>query len=93
MAKNGLVMPEDKRPNKKAWKGKDLRQIGLLGTIPMLMAAGPLIGFFGGKWLDSKLGTEPYLMIILLFMGFAASVKETVKILKQANQDNEDEEL
>ena len=86
-------MPFGKKPNDKAEKRSELRQVGLLGTIPMLMAAGPLIGYFGGSWLDGKLGTSPYLMIIFLGMGFAASVKETIKIIKQANRDNKDEEL
>lgn len=85
-------MPAPNEP-KKAKKRSELRQIGLLGAIPMLLATGPLIGFFGGRWLDDKLGTAPFLMIILMIMGFGASVKETVKIIKQANQDNKDNEL
>jgi hypothetical protein len=32
-------------------------------------------------------------MIILLVMGFAASVKETIKIIKEANRDNDDTDL
>ena len=82
-------MPESRNP-KKAKKRSELRQIGLLGTIPMMLAAGPLIGFFIGRWLDSKLGTEPYLFIVMLALGFAASVKETVKIIKEANREPED---
>lgn len=85
-------MPESKKP-KKAKKRSELRQLGLLGTIPMLLAAGPLIGFFIGRWLDSKLGTEPFLMILFLVMGFGAAVKETIKIIKEANRDSEDEEI
>jgi len=85
-------LPESRKP-KKGKKRSELRQLGLLGTIPMLLASGPLIGFFGGRWLDSKLGTEPFLMIVLLALGFAASIKETIKIIKEANRDNKDEEL
>ena len=85
-------MPESKKP-KKAKKRSELRQIGLLGTIPMLMATGPLIGFFIGRWLDEKFGTEPYLLLVLLAMGFGAAVRETIKIIKQANRENEDTEI
>lgn len=85
-------MPRSEKP-KKAKKRSELRQIGLLGTIPMLLASGPLIGYFIGRWLDSKLGTSPFLFIILMVLGFGASLKEIIKIIKQANQDNEDDEI
>jgi F0F1-type ATP synthase assembly protein I len=85
-------MPANKKPDK-LWKGKNLRQLGLLGSIPMLLAAGPLIGFFIGRWLDSQFGTKPFLMLVLLIMGFTAAVMETIRILKEANRDNKDSEL
>jgi len=55
----------------------------------MILAAGPFIGYFIGSWLDEKLGTGPFLLILLLIMGFAASVKETIKILKRANEESD----
>ena len=85
-------MPESKKP-KKARKRSDLRQIGLLGAIPMLLASGPLIGFFIGRWLDDKLGTDPILLLIFLALGFAAAVRETIKIIKEADRDNKDKEI
>ncbi len=85
-------MPQSKKP-KKANKRSELRQVGLLGTIPMLLATGPLIGYFIGRWLDDKFGTEPYLLIVLLLLGFGASLKEIIKIIKQANRENEDREI
>ena len=77
-----------KRPKK---KGNDnLRQIGLLGTIPFLIGVGPMIGYFLGDWLDNKFGTSPFLLIIFIGLGIAAAVKETIKIIKQANRDQEE---
>ncbi|MCK5124784.1 MAG: AtpZ/AtpI family protein [candidate division Zixibacteria bacterium] len=55
-----------------------------------MLLAGPLLGFFGGNWLDEKFGTEPYLMIILILVGLLASGKETYKLLKQLTDDSED---
>jgi len=74
----------------KGKKGKELRQIGLLGSIPFMMAAGPFVGYFIGGWLDKKFGTDPVLLIIFLVLGFAAAVKETVKIIKEANREPEE---
>ena len=62
-------------------KSKMIKQLGLLGTIPILLAVGPLVGFFIGKFLDEWLETDPWLKFILLAMGFIASGKEIWKNL------------
>jgi len=66
------------------------RQLSLLGIIPSLLAVGPLIGLFAGRWLDSKLGTGPYLMYILVAMGFVAAGKEVYKIVKRVSDTDND---
>lgn len=83
-------MPEHERP-KKAKKRRYVRQIGLLGTIPILIAVGPVIGFFIGGWLDEKLGTEPYLLVVFITLGFIASGKEIYRIIKRAEKDVDEE--
>ncbi len=64
-----------------------LRLVGSLGTIPTILAVGPLIGFFGGRWLDRRLGTGSWLQFILLGLGFAAAVRYTVRLLKRVQKD------
>ena len=83
-------MPEH-RKKKKAEKRRHLRQIGLLGTIPILIAVGPVVGFFIGRWLDEKLGSEPYLLVLFLIIGFIASGREIYGIIKRAEKDIDDE--
>jgi F0F1-type ATP synthase assembly protein I len=83
-------MPDLKEPRK--GKGKiEYRQLGLLGTIPIIMVVGPVVGFFIGKWLDSKLGTAPFLLILFLVFGFIASGKETYRIIKRAEERPDDD--
>ncbi|MBN2225895.1 MAG: AtpZ/AtpI family protein [candidate division Zixibacteria bacterium] len=82
-------MPEPEKP-KKAKGRREIRQLGLLGTIPILLVVGPVVGFFIGRWLDSKLGTEPYLLIVFLIFGFIASGKEIYGIIKRAEQDSDE---
>jgi F0F1-type ATP synthase assembly protein I len=74
-----------KKPKKK--EQGYLKQVGLLGTIPLLIGVGPLIGYFIGNWLDNKLETSPYLLILFLILGFGASVKETIRIIKVATRE------
>ena len=62
------------------------RQIGILTTIPMLMAVGPILGYYIGNFLDRKLGTDPYLMVAFIFFGFAAAGKGVYDLIKRASQ-------
>ena len=75
------------RPRKRK-RRSEFRQLGLLGTIPILLAVGPLVGFFIGRWLDSKLGTEPFLLIVFLIFGFIASGREIYRLIKRAEEEH-----
>ncbi|MCX6828742.1 MAG: AtpZ/AtpI family protein [candidate division Zixibacteria bacterium] len=83
-------MSDFRKSNKK--KGRsEIRQLGLLGTIPILLAVGPLVGFFIGRWLDEKLGTEPFLLVLFLIFGFIASGREIYRLLKRAEDEEKKE--
>ncbi len=69
-----------------------LRQAGIYTAIPFLLALGPIIGYFIGDFLDKRLHTEPYLMIVFLIFGFVASGKEVYNLVKVAMRDMEKEE-
>ncbi len=64
-----------------------MRQIGLLTSLPFIMVAGPLVGYFIGEWLDRKLDTSPYLTVVLIVMGFISSGREVYKLIKMATDD------
>jgi F0F1-type ATP synthase assembly protein I len=64
------------------------RQIGLLSSIPFVLALAPIIGFFVGKFLDQKLRTAPWLSMILLGLGFVAGVRETIKIIQLSQRED-----
>lgn len=69
-------------------KVTDWRQIGLLSSIPFILALAPIVGFLLGKFLDQKFRTQPWLSLILLAMGFVAGVRETIKIVKLSQQED-----
>ncbi|WP_420795953.1 AtpZ/AtpI family protein [Desulforamulus profundi] len=40
-------------------KGDPLRALALASSISVEIAAATVVGFMGGRWLDSKLNTDP----------------------------------
>jgi F0F1-type ATP synthase assembly protein I len=58
------------------------RQVGLLSSIPFILALAPIIGFVIGQLLDRHFRTRPWISIVLLLLGFVAGVRETIKIVK-----------
>ncbi len=68
---------------------RSARVIGLLVTIPLILAAAPMIGFAAGYLLDGWLGTGQVLRIVLLGVGFAAGVREMLGLLRKAREDFE----
>ena len=61
------------------------RQIGLLSTIPFLMAVPPIAGLLIGRYLDKRFNAYPVLTIILMLLGFVAGVREVRNVIKKAN--------
>ena len=64
-----------------------IRRASLLTAIPLVLAIAPVIGFFMGDFLDDRLGTEPYLMIVFVVLGFIAGAREVHKLVKKAYED------
>ena len=84
------MSPEKPHTHNRGGKGKDLRQLALLSVIPALMVVAPLVGFFIGNWADGKFGTEPFLAILGLILGFASAGKEIYKVIKRVSQSKDE---
>lgn len=69
--------------------GKLFRQIGIVTTIPMIFAAGPLVGYVIGAWMDRSFGTEPWGMVVLVLLGFAASLRQVITIIQRWIKEEE----
>jgi len=76
----------EKKEEDKYWLYK---QIGLLTAIPFILAIGPILGYFIGSWLDKKLGTEPYLMILFIVFGFVASAKQVYNFIVRSTKEEQ----
>jgi ATP synthase protein I len=66
------------------------RQVGILTTIPIILAVGPILGYFIGNFLDEKLHTQPYLMIVFIFFGFVAAGKGVYNLIKRASEESKE---
>ena len=66
-----------------------VEQLGILTTIPIILLVGPAIGFVAGGWMDRKARIYPWFTIIFVFLGFVASGREVVRLLKQVSKEDE----
>ena len=72
---------------------KDARKMMLeaskYGYIGIFFGIAIVLGYFGGAWLDRKLGTDPYLGMAGLIVGVVAGVRELYRITKQYRKEME----
>jgi F0F1-type ATP synthase assembly protein I len=84
------------RPNKSGSRfdgqesGRRYRAIGYLTAVPFILLFGPLIGYFAGEWLDRRFDTAPYLMVLMIVLGFVAAGKEVWSLIQKASRESED---
>ncbi|MHC4307566.1 MAG: AtpZ/AtpI family protein [Planctomycetota bacterium] len=69
------------------------RALGLTSGIGFVMAACLAGGYFGGRYLDSKFGTEPWLLIASLLLCLTAGIVEICNMLKKAMKELERKDL
>jgi F0F1-type ATP synthase assembly protein I len=69
------------------WKG-----IGRYSTVGLDLALSVLVGLFGGRWLDRKLGTSHWLTMVGLGFGFATGARFVWRALQAANREAEEQE-
>jgi F0F1-type ATP synthase assembly protein I len=68
-----------------------IRSAGLLLAIPTLLIVSPLVGFFLGSALDGRLKTSPWFTILGLILGFVAAARETYRIYRRYQAEEERE--
>jgi F0F1-type ATP synthase assembly protein I len=66
------------------------RQVGILTLIPTVLAVSPIVGYFIGHELDKRLGTDPFLMILFIVLGFVAGGREVARLVRRASEEEGD---
>jgi ATP synthase protein I len=64
-----------------------VRALGQVSSMGLLILVSTVIGLGMGAWLDGKLGTGPWLAFALTFVGLAAGIYESVRILVKVTRD------
>ena len=70
--------------------GKLVRQIGLVTTIPMILAAGPLVGYWIGQWIDRRWRSDPWGTVILALLGLIAGARQVIQVIQRWTNENKD---
>lgn len=69
---------------------QDWKAVGRHGTVGLEVVLSILVGYFGGAWLDGKLGTSPWLGFIGLAYGIAAAVRALYRAARRATREAEE---
>jgi len=65
------------------------RIVGLVGSFGFTTAGAMAGGYFLGSYLDRKLNTSPWFLIIFIILGIVASFIEFFKLVKKFIGENE----
>jgi ATP synthase protein I len=69
--------------------GRLLKATARLASVGIELSLSTVIGLLGGRWLDGKLGTDPWLMIVGLVLGVVAGFRSLIRTAQRANRENE----
>ena len=65
------------------WKDHELlSRLGITLTIPVILATGPLAGYFVGSWLDRRWGTAPWALGAAVALGLIGSGVQVYRMLQ-----------
>jgi F0F1-type ATP synthase assembly protein I len=70
-------------------KYEALRSASLLLAVPTILIAAPLVGMFLGRFADQKLGTNPWLTILGIVLGFVAAARQIADIVRRVRTDSQ----
>lgn len=77
---------EEETPKDKE-KRRSFIQLARLSSVGIEMGVAVAIGWGIGYWLDKKLGTKPWLMLVFLLFGVAAGFKGIYTAARDATRD------
>ena len=66
---------------------KMLQAASKYSYLGIFMGVAICIGYFGGRWLDGRFGTKPWLSLVGLFIGIASGFRELYRLAKQGMKD------
>lgn len=83
-------MPSSRKPEEggPAQFGRAFREAGPLFGSGIQMAAAIVMMFFAGRWVDGKLGTSPWMMLLGILLGATAGLVHFFRTVIQQNRND-----
>jgi F0F1-type ATP synthase assembly protein I len=69
--------------------GQQARDIGTYTIIPMMMVAGPLVGYLMGKGLENLFGGTPWPSVVGMLFGLVAAFRQIFLLLARKGKKEE----
>lgn len=67
---------------------RGLRDVGIYTTIPMMLLAGPALGYWIGLQAEKHWGHAPWWAVGGALFGLAASIWQVVKLIRQGSEES-----
>ncbi len=67
-----------------------VKQLGVLTVVPVILLVGPLVGYYIGGWIDQRFRLYPWFTILFLILGFVAAGREIVRLLRQVLKEDKE---
>lgn len=61
---------------------KRIKIAGIISFIPVILATGPLSGYFAGYYLEKRFGLGPYVSFVTIGIGVIISIAEVVRVIR-----------
>jgi F0F1-type ATP synthase assembly protein I len=69
--------------------GRQLNALTKLASVGIEFSISTLVGLLGGRWLDGKLGSQPWLMILGLVLGVVAGMRSLIQAARGASRQSQ----
>jgi ATP synthase protein I len=70
-----------------ARSAKRMFQTLSMSSVGLELGISVIVGMLFGRWLDGKVGTDPWLMILFLCLGFTAGMRGIVRAMNRADRE------
>lgn len=68
-------------------RGADFRRLAELSSTALVLPSSIAIGLFFGYWLDKRLGTEPWLLLVFMLLGVVSGLLSLFRIIRKQLKD------
>jgi ATP synthase protein I len=64
------------------------RKLAELSSLALMLPSSIAVGLFFGYWLDKRLGTDPWMLMIFTLLGVAAGLIALIRGISKVNKED-----